>query len=59
MKAKELAEELLNHPNFEVKALVCVGLPTYDEPYVKCEICEVYCVDEVIEEDSAILLDIS
>ena len=58
MKAKELAEELLNHPNFEVKALVCVGLPTYDEPYAKCEICEVYGVDEIIEEDSVILLDI-
>lgn len=59
MKAKELAEELLKCPDYEVQASVCVSLPTYDEPYGKCETCEVYGVDEVKEEDGIIILDIS
>ncbi len=58
MKAKELAEELLKYPDYEVQASVCVGLPTYDEPYEKCETCEVYGVDEVKEEDGVIILDV-
>ena len=59
MKAKELAEELLKYPNFDVQASVYVGQSTYDEPYGKCETCEVYGVDEVKEEDGIIILDIS
>lgn len=59
MKAKELAEELLKYPDFDVQASVYVGQSTYEEPYVKCEHCEVYGVDEVKEEDGVIILDIS
>lgn len=59
MKAKELAEELLKYPDYEVQVSVCVGLPTYDEPYEKCETCEVYGVDYVIPEEKVILLDVN
>lgn len=58
MKAKELAEELLKYPDYEVQASVCVGLPTYDEPYEKCETCEVYGIEDVIPEEKVILLDV-
>lgn len=45
MKAKELAEELLKYPDFDVQASVCVSLPTYDKPYEEYEYCELYGID--------------
>lgn len=58
MKAKELAEELLKYPDFDIQASVYVGQSTYEEPYVKCEHCEVYGIDDVIPEEKVILLDV-
>jgi hypothetical protein len=58
MKAKELAEELLKYPDYEVQTSVCVSLPTYDNPYEKCEYCEVYGIDYVIPEEKVIILDV-
>lgn len=58
MKAKELAEELLKYPDYEVEAFVYVGQLTYDEPYEKCEHYEVYGIDDVIPEEKVILLDV-
>lgn len=33
MKAKELAEELLKYPNFDVAVRVPISALTYDHPY--------------------------
>ena len=44
MKAKDLAELLLQHPEFDVSIKVCTSMPTYDEPYGRYE---VYSIDDV------------
>ena len=44
MKAKDLAELLLQHPEFDVSVKVCTSMPTYDEPYGKYE---VYSIDDI------------
>lgn len=33
MKAKELAEQLLKYPDYDVEFDICTALPTYDHPW--------------------------
>lgn len=57
MKAKELAEELLKYPDFDVKVSVCTLMATYDKPYDEHEIRDISDIDYVEESDRVIVLE--
>lgn len=57
MKAKELAEELLKYPDFDVKVSVCTFMATYDKPYDEHEIRDIGDIDYVEESDRIIVLE--
>lgn len=57
MKAKELAQELLKNPDFEVGLVYIKDNPTYDHPYPEYETLEICGIADVGYSDKVILLD--
>lgn len=57
MKSKELAEELLKYPDFDVKVSVCTFMATYDKPYDEHEIRDISDIDYVEKIDGIIVLE--
>lgn len=57
MKAKELAEELLKYPDFDVMVSVPISIATYDHPYDEYEIRDVDDICYVEESDRIIVLE--
>lgn len=57
MKAKELAEELLKNPDFEVELIRMIGDTTYDHPYPEYETLKIFGVADVGYSDKVIILD--
>ena len=58
MTAKELAEQLLKHPDFEVEFDIMTEKPTYDHPYVEYQSYKVIGIDSVANSCQVIVLDI-
>lgn len=57
MKSKELAEELLKYPDFDVMVSVPVSTATYDHPYDEYDVRDIGGIDYVEESDRVIILE--
>lgn len=57
MKAKELAEELLKYPDFDVAVRVPISVATYDHQYVEYDIRDIDSISDIKENDMVIVLD--
>lgn len=59
MKAKELAEQLLKYPDFDVEFSVCTDYPTYDYPWVDFTTFRVDGIEDIGYSSKIINLDVS
>ena len=57
MKAKELAEELLRYPDFDVMVSVPVSTATYDHPYDKYDVRDIDSIGDIKNTDMVIVLE--
>ena len=57
MKAKELAEELLKYPDFDVVVSVPVSTATYDHPYDEYDMRDIDCIGDIKDADMVIVLE--
>ena len=58
MKAKDLAEQLLKYPDFDVEFDVCIKYPTHDNPYPEFQLFKIVGIDGVAEDSKVIVLDV-
>lgn len=58
MKAKELAEQLLKYPDFDVEFDICTALPTYDRPWPEYQSYRVRGIDGIADVSKVIILDV-
>ena len=58
MKAKDLAEQLLKYPDFDVEFDVCIKYPTHDNPYPEFQSFKIVGIDGVAEDSKVIVLDV-
>ncbi len=58
MKAKDLAEQLLKYPDFDVEFDICTATPTYDNPWAHYKSYRVCGIDSVADVSKVIVLDI-
>lgn len=59
MKAKELAEQLLKYPDFEVEFDIMTAKPTHDRPWAEYQSYKVVGIDGVANVSQVIVLDIA
>ena len=59
MKAKELAEQLLKYPDFDVEFDICIGHPTYDHPWPQYRSYRIVGVDDIAHDSKVIVLDVT
>lgn len=57
MKSKELAEELLKYPDFDVAVRVPISASTYDHPYGEYDMRDIGDIDYVEKSDGIIVLE--
>lgn len=58
MKAKELAEQLLKYPDYDVEFDICTALPTYDHPWPQYQSYKICGIDDVAHSSKVIVLDV-
>ena len=58
MKAKDLAEQLLKYPDFDVKFDVCVNATTYDHPWPEYDTFEVVGIADIERGSKTIVLEV-
>ncbi len=58
MKAKELAEQLLKYPDYDVEFDICTALPTYDHPWPQYQSYRICGIDDVAHDSKIIVLDV-
>ena len=58
MKAKELAEQLLKYPDFEIRFAVCTNITTYDHPWPEYTTFRVEGIEDVAHSDEVIVLEV-
>lgn len=56
MKAKDLAEELLKYPEFDVQVQVVTSMATYEHPYGKVEIRSIDDIYYIDQSDMVVML---
>lgn len=57
MKAKELAEELLKYPDFDVVVRVPISVATYDHPYDEYDMRDIDYIGCIKDDDMVIVLN--
>ena len=57
MKAKELAEELLKYPDFEVELCISDSMTTWDSPWPKLRNFDCVNICDIAHSDKIIVLD--
>lgn len=57
MKAKELAEELLKYPDFDIVVFVPISTSTYDNPYDEYDMRDIDCIGDIKNDDMVIVLE--
>lgn len=57
MKAKELAEELLKYPDFDVVVSVPISTATYDHPYDEYDMRDIDSIGDIKDNDMVIVLE--
>ena len=55
MKAKDLAEQLLKYPDFDVKLNICIAYPSYEHPWAEYKTFDI-CVEDIAHSDKVIVL---
>jgi len=58
MKAKDLAEQLLKYPDFDVEFDVCTNITTYDCPWPEYTTFEVSGIADIGHSDKVIVLEV-
>lgn len=58
MRAKELAEQLLKYPDYDVYLEVCVNYTTYDQPWPEYDTFKVVGVSDVGHNSKEIMLEV-
>ena len=58
MKAKDLAEQLLKYPDFNVEFDVCTNITTYDYPWPEYTTFEVTGIADVGHSNKVIVLEV-
>jgi len=58
MKAKELAEQLLKYPDYDVEFDICTAPPTYDYPWPQHQSYRICGIDGVVNISKVIVLDV-
>ena len=58
MKAKELAEILLKHPDFDVEFDICTSMPTYDCPWPTYQSYKICGVSDVAYDSKVLVVDV-
>lgn len=57
MKSKELAEELLKYPDFDVVVRVPISVATYDHPYDEYDLLNIDYIGYIRDDDMVIVLE--
>lgn len=58
MKAKELAEQLLKYPDYDVEFDICTALPTYDHPWPQYQSYRICGIGDAAHSSKVIVLDV-
>lgn len=57
MKAKDLAEQLLKYPDFDIEFDVCIKYPTHDSPYPEYRSFRIVGLESVFRIDKTVVLE--
>lgn len=58
MKAKDLAEQLLKYPDFDVEFDICTHYPTYDRPWPEYQSYRISNVDDIAHSSKVIVVEV-
>ena len=58
MKAKELAEQLLKYPDFDVQFEVCTNITTYDHPWPEYTTFRVEGISDIAHSSKVVVLEV-
>lgn len=59
MKAKDLAEQLLKYPDFDVEFNICMVYPSYEHPWAEYKTFGICGIEDIAHSDKVIVLEVT